>query len=223
MNVEELRKDLEELKKFHEQATRPAVIKVLLDEVKRIEKQISGIETAAKESTGGSGDGKVTPKTSVVKEIKTYAWDQSAKFMKIYVSDCLEGVQDIPAENIEVEYKHNSCKLKVNGLKGRDYVCHIAPLYANIAEKDSKHKVKKDQVLLMLKKSEEGKTWAEVTGKGEKAPKPEPKGPESEAKDPSEGLMEMMKKMYDEGDDEMKRTISKAWQESQNKKGQGQV
>ena len=28
----------------------------------------------------------------------------------------------------------------------------------------------------------------------------------------------MMKKMYDEGDDEMKRTIAKAWTEGQDKK-----
>ena len=35
--------------------------------------------------------------------------------------------------------------------------------------------------------------------------------------DPSKGLMNMMKKMYDEGDDDMKRTIAKAWTESQNK------
>jgi calcyclin binding protein len=30
--------------------------------------------------------------------------------------------------------------------------------------------------------------------------------------------MDMMKKMYDEGDDEMKRTMSKAWWEAQHKK-----
>jgi len=30
--------------------------------------------------------------------------------------------------------------------------------------------------------------------------------------------MNMMKKMYDDGDDEMKRTIAKAWTESRDKK-----
>ena len=39
--------------------------------------------------------------------------------------------------------------------------------------------------------------------------------------DPSAGLMDMMKKMYQEGDDEMKRTIAKAWTEGQDKKGMG--
>ena len=31
--------------------------------------------------------------------------------------------------------------------------------------------------------------------------------------------MDMLKKMYDDGDDEMKRTIAKAWSESRNKTG----
>ena len=36
--------------------------------------------------------------------------------------------------------------------------------------------------------------------------------------DPQESLMTMMKQMYEEGDDEMKRTIRKSWHESQSKK-----
>lgn len=39
--------------------------------------------------------------------------------------------------------------------------------------------------------------------------------------DPSEGLMNMLKKIYSEGDDEMKRTLNKAWTESQEKKMRG--
>ena len=39
--------------------------------------------------------------------------------------------------------------------------------------------------------------------------------------DPGAGLMKMMKKMYDEGDDEMKRTIAKSWYESREKRNQG--
>lgn len=39
--------------------------------------------------------------------------------------------------------------------------------------------------------------------------------------DPSDGLMTMLKKIYSDGDDEMKRTINKAWSESQEKKVRG--
>ena len=38
-----------------------------------------------------------------------------------------------------------------------------------------------------------------------------------ETKDPSDGLMDLLKNMYEDGDDDMKKTISKAWTESQNK------
>lgn len=37
--------------------------------------------------------------------------------------------------------------------------------------------------------------------------------------DPNVGLMNMLQKMYDEGDDEMKRSITKAMYESRNKSG----
>ena len=40
--------------------------------------------------------------------------------------------------------------------------------------------------------------------------------PDSDA-DPSEGLMNVLKKIYKEGDNDMKRTINKAWVESREK------
>lgn len=40
--------------------------------------------------------------------------------------------------------------------------------------------------------------------------------------DPGAGLMKMMQKLYDDGDDEMKRTIKKAWAESQEKRAKGE-
>ena len=56
-----------------------------------------------------------------------------------------------------------------------------------------------------------------VTTHRVKPAKPEP------GEDPGAGLMQLMKKMYDDGDDEMKRTIKKAWFESQEKKNKGEL
>ena len=36
--------------------------------------------------------------------------------------------------------------------------------------------------------------------------------------DPGQSLMKLMQQMYDDGDDEMKRTIAKSWYESQEKR-----
>jgi len=41
--------------------------------------------------------------------------------------------------------------------------------------------------------------------------------------DPTQSLMTMMKQMYEEGDDDMKRTIAKAWTESNSKRPGGDL
>lgn len=41
--------------------------------------------------------------------------------------------------------------------------------------------------------------------------------------DPNDSLMSLMKQMYEDGDDEMKRTIAKAWTESRDKQTKGDL
>ena len=75
-------------------------------------------------------------------------------------------------------------------------------------------------ITVFLKKVETGKQWAGVLEKDLKVK--EASMPKIDEKaDPQEGLMSMMKKMYEEGDDEMKRTISKAFMESREKQSKG--
>ena len=73
-------------------------------------------------------------------------------------------------------------------------------------------------VTVMLKKKTAAK-WTYLTQQEkllkEKTTKSTPKFDENS--DPQEGLMSLMKQMYEEGDDEMKRTISKAFSESREK------
>ena len=40
----------------------------------------------------------------------------------------------------------------------------------------------------------------------------------SKSDDPEKGMLDLMKKMYEDGDDEMRRLIKKAWHESYEKK-----
>ena len=43
---------------------------------------------------------------------------------------------------------------------------------------------------------------------------------EEKVEDPSAGLMNMMKKMYEDGDENMKRSIAEAWTKANDKKGE---
>ena len=68
-----------------------------------------------------------------------------------------------------------------------------------------------------MAKRDVGKRWSHLTGYDKTKDFKPPKVDTETADDPSQGLMDMMKKMYEEGDDELKRTIAKAWTESRDK------
>ena len=81
-------------------------------------------------------------------------------------------------------------------------------------------KVKPDMVSVYLKKSKDGDNWGCLTTTEKRLKDSKTKMFEKDdesAAEPGAQLMNMMKKMYESGDSEMKRTIAKAWTEGQNK------
>uniref|UniRef100_A0A0K0D2K7 SGS domain-containing protein n=1 Tax=Angiostrongylus cantonensis TaxID=6313 RepID=A0A0K0D2K7_ANGCA len=78
---------------------------------------------------------------------------------------------------------------------------------------------KADMLLVMMKKKTEGKKWEQLTKlEYDEKQKRKPNFDKTMEDDPQASLMNMMKQMYEEGDDEMKRTIRKAWHEGQSKR-----
>lgn len=71
-------------------------------------------------------------------------------------------------------------------------------------------------LILTLPKIKE-EHWADLLRTEKKEIKSTPKLDENNMSDPSAGIMELMKQMYEDGDDNMKRTIAKAWYESREK------
>ena len=83
--------------------------------------------------------------------------------------------------------------------------------------------MKRDNVVVMLLKNNPGVQWSHVTAAEKRSvdAKQAKKPDMADGKDPSAGLMDMMRQMYEDGDDDMKRTIAKAWTESRDKKQDG--
>lgn len=235
-DISELELDLAELRQCSEQVKRENVKKILKADVQKLESEIKHkteqLNSASNDSeASGDAASEVPPQAEAVEKkpkpekpttprtytvnITNYGWDQSDKFMKIYVTG-LDGVQNIPKENVTSTYTDRSFKLEIKELNGKNHCLHVAKLLEPIAAADSYHKVKTDTVLVMLKKKEIKKTWAYVTER-EKSSKERKKPKMDEDKDPSEGLMDLLKQMYEDGDDEMKRMIAKSWSESQQK------
>lgn len=122
--------------------------------------------------------------------------------MKIYIP--LEGASD---ENIKSDFQPWSFGLKIHDVDGKNYRCGVQKLNNAILPEKSTVSVKPKRIIVTLKKAERS-DWKELYFKEDKKPKLD------SGKDPMSGLMDMMKNMYEEGDDEMKRTIAQAWSEA---------
>lgn len=104
--------------------------------------------------------------------------------------------------------------LKIKGLNGFNYRLKVHPLNKDINESESRIQVKSNSVTITLvKKGKEN--WGDLKDK----PIPfgaKPKKSEEGAMpdDPQASLMNMMKEMYESGDDEMKKVIAQSWQKA---------
>lgn len=219
--VQELRGVRDELKSLFSSASRSRVQKLLQEELQRVECELSSEEKRMGDSSAGApNEADVEQRKPTAKKpqatstkITSYAWDQSLKFVKIYIT--LPEVETLPEENVSSKFTKSSLEFRVFGLKGKNYQFQIIHLLHPIVPESSSVKVKAGKVSILLKKEKE-ENWSCLTvTENLKNTKQQPKF--DDGKDPGEGIMDLMKKMYDEGDDEMKRTIAKAWTESREK------
>ncbi|XP_006634786.1 calcyclin-binding protein [Lepisosteus oculatus] len=217
--ISQLESDLKEVKSLLEIAERKRIQDVLTAEQKKLEREITAKQQQLNKKEGSDSD-KAVPSAAkgYTVKINNYGWDQSDKFIKIYIT--LKGVHKISTENIEASFTERSFVLLVKDLEGMNYQMTVNNLLQPIDIQESCRKVKTDMVLVMCKKKS-SKKWECLT-QVEKQTKDKEKPSFDENADPSEGLMSMLKKIYSEGDDEMKRTINKAWAESQEKKARGE-
>ncbi len=95
----------------------------------------------------------------------------------------------------------------MSGYQGKDWRLVIPALHDKVRKNECSFILKADKVVVKLRKGSMGQ-WSSL--KEEKKFNPL-KNVKEGKEDPQKGLMDMMKRMYDEGDNEMKRTISEAW------------
>lgn len=219
--ISQLEADLQELSSLLEKAERNRVQDILKQEQKKVEKELATKrqqQQQQQQQAKRDADPSAASKAAYTVKITNYAWDQSEKFMKIYLD--LKDVHKISAENVEVDFTERSFSVLIKELNGKNHQMTVLNLLHPIDGKDSYKKVKTDMLLIMLKKKMT-KKWECLTAV-EKRSKEKDKPTMDENADPSDGLMSMLKKIYEDGDDEMKRTINKAWTESQDKKKRGE-
>lgn len=152
-------------------------------------------------------------------ELNEYAFDQSDKFVKLFIT--LKDSQKLQESDVTAHFTLHSMTLTASNLNNKDYKLVIKNLLHEINIEKSYFKIKTDMLAVYLKKQKEGQNWEHLTSIEKKlkdAKNSSMKGTKDlDTSDPTSGLMNLMKKMYDEGDASTKQMIAKTWSESMNK------
>jgi len=178
-------------------------------------------------------DDEEIPKVNEVKKIEddeeklnwrsltSFGWDQNDKNVSVYVME-LPGILQVK-DNVKCTFGANSFDLRIKNYKNENHRLHRWNLSHEIIPNQSSFTVKKDKIVLTLKKPK-GKYgisdhWTELLSDK----KPLTDSVNKKKDDPLSGVMDLMKKMYDEGDDKTREMIGKAMLESRQKQMRGEV
>ena len=127
----------------------------------------------------------------------------------------LDGVGSLDKSEVVCDFTKDSFDLRVHNLDGRNYRCVKDNLDKDIDPAKSKIRIKSNKVYVKLHKipGEYGPDhWTELTSK--KSKKDKLAKAKAKAADPMGGIMDLMKDMYESGDEKMKETIGKAMYDS---------
>ncbi|CAK1586905.1 unnamed protein product [Parnassius mnemosyne] len=222
--ISELKNDIDELNDLLKLAKRKRVQDLLSVEVRKLETEWIKLRDSASSSITPMEVTPVPTTSALVPEkryqvkLNGYGWDQSDKYIKVFVT--LKNVHNLPKEQVYCKLTEKSMELIVENLENKDYTLLINKLLEPINVGESHWKQKTDMVVIFLAKQHPNIKWShmtEIEKKFEDQRNNRFKSDDFDKKDPQESIMSLMKNMYETGDDEMKRMISKAWYEGQQK------
>jgi len=181
-----------------------------------VEKEIVNLEMKARLAAERKAIADGTSQKRYLVELNEYAWDQSDKFVKLFVT--LDGVQNIEESNVNVTFTANSMNLLVSNLNGKDYGLIVNNLLEPIDVEKSYRKVKTGLIAIYMKKEKEAQNWGHLTTILKRLKeKQDLSNLKADNGNPEDALVNIMKKMYNSGDSKTKQMIAKAWTESQDK------
>ncbi|KAI6205549.1 hypothetical protein M3Y94_00804900 [Aphelenchoides besseyi] len=210
----DIQSDLNELQSLRTKAERSNVQKLLDNEIQRLTSELKKQSKPEAPSPTQSTTTKIRGVNRPIQKLTSFAYDESDKFVKLYYT--LPGVQNLSSDSINASFTEDSFNITVVDFNGVDYTFEARGFTYPIDANKSLAKLKTDSVLVMLKKLKDGTQWQKLL-KLEKASKMDMPAMDESA-DPQQNMMSMMKKLYDDGDDQMKQTIKKAFYESEQKK-----
>jgi calcyclin binding protein len=222
--LQTIERDLEELNTFLSQSKRANIIRILQDQKTLLESSLKSEKNKLqqeleKKSEEGSSTTNKNESINYITVTK-YAFDNNNdKFAKVYFTE-FTNIKSHDQNKIACDFKPNSFSLAIHDWNGKNLRFSCNNLNKSINPTDSYFKSTASGIIVYLKK-EKADFWDSLEKK--KSMIPEPSSDNSIKDDPSAGLMNMMKEMYQNGDDQTKRMIAESWSKAQEGKGMGDM
>lgn len=144
---------MQELKTLADKAQRTRNKDFILLQIRKLETELGGLN-AVSVPTSTYASVPAAGNMRYESELTQYAFDQSDKFVKLFVT--LSGVEKVPEENVSAEFTPNSLVLTIKDLNNRDYKLQINNLLESIDVSKSYRKLKTGMVVIYAKKLKEG-------------------------------------------------------------------
>lgn len=227
-NTENLRLEIAEATQLLESATFDGIKAILQGHIARLERQIHHAENpegtrsipptapsslAATPTTSAKVNNHGKPVGLTYISIESFAWEQgqyNTPTVSVFVD--LDDVGTVK-DNVRVSFTKTGFDLTVEGLHGKNFRLFKDNLEKDIVPEQSSFVVKKNKVVLKLQKVKGEYSfdhWTNLTAK-----KKRDEAAEEKKKDPMGGIMDLMKDMYEDGDENMKKIIGEAMMKSQ--------
>lgn len=130
----------------------------------------------------------------------------------------VDGVGKHNKQDIDCEFTDSSLDLRILNFNGKNWRLKISALNNLIDPAESKLKIKSNSITLELKKREK-RQWSDVKEKKLATQGLNKTSKKEEESEPGAALIDMMKELYNTGDDQMKKTIAESWEKSRREKG----
>jgi calcyclin binding protein len=209
--------DAQELKMLLEKSTQPRVRALLEGRLFELTRASASAAAQAAPSASASaptpvGAGSISAAATVYTTPR-YGWEQNNEFVTVLCFE-LTGVGAVKSD-VSVQFTARGFSMTIPSLGGKAYALRVPQLEKDIVPAQSSFKVKKNSVEIALRKAGQWDHWTTLALKSAKAVDASSKA------DPSAGIMDMMKNMYDEGTPEVKKMIGEAMLKSQAEKAAG--
>ena len=194
----EILEDIKELKSHLDTCDRPSIRSVLLRELKNLELEFRSLIPEQQEESS----------SIKYKAIEKWAWDQTETHVRIYITS-LPNLKSHAKDKIVLEHTNTSASVAVHDIDGVNYKIKFPKFEHEI--KSCRLSLKSNGFGLTMEKSEEKKNWAELEYK---RPIFERSEKDKRDKNVHEQFFDMMKSIYDNGDEQAKESVGIPWMQA---------